>query len=57
MLPHRHLELCYGLFDLGRLERSSLMYVAGEFFRLPEMRKDDDSLYRILLQETASAEV
>jgi hypothetical protein len=34
-----------------------LEYVVGELFRLPEMRKDDDSLYRILLQETASAKV
>ena len=34
--------LRYGLFDLGRVEELILKYVAGDFFRLPEVSQDDD---------------
>jgi lambda repressor-like predicted transcriptional regulator len=33
--------LHYGLFDLGRVEALILKYVAGDFFRLPEVSEDD----------------
>ena len=33
--------LRYGLFDLGRVEALILKYVAGDFFRLPEVTEDD----------------
>jgi hypothetical protein len=31
----------YGLFDLGRVEALILKFVAGDFFRLPEVTEDD----------------